>query len=93
VGPDLPAIAEAGVPGYEAGVWSGVIAPAAMPRPIVEKLKGAINRVIGSQGFKEHLVPIGDEPAGGTPEAFAELIRKDSAKWAEVIKRSGIRME
>jgi tripartite-type tricarboxylate transporter receptor subunit TctC len=91
--PDLPTVAEAGVPGYEAGTWSGVIGPAGVPRPVVDKLNAAINRAIESQSFKERFAIIGDEPAGGTPEDFAALIRKDSAKWAEVVKRSGARID
>jgi tripartite-type tricarboxylate transporter receptor subunit TctC len=91
--PDLPTIAEAGVPGYEAPSWSGVIGPAGMPRPIVEKLNAAINRAIRSAAFMERFAAIGDEPAGGTPEEFGELIRKDSAKWAEVVKRSGAKLD
>jgi tripartite-type tricarboxylate transporter receptor subunit TctC len=91
--PELPTIAEAGVPGYEAGTWTGVIAPALLPRPIVDKLNAAINRAVVSPAFKERFALIGDEPAGGTPEDFAELIQKDSAKWAEVIRRSGAKIE
>jgi tripartite-type tricarboxylate transporter receptor subunit TctC len=91
--PELPTVAEAGVPGYEAGTWSGVIGPAGMPRPVVEKLNAAINRAIQSPAFKERFALIGDEPAGGTPEEFAELIRRDSAKWAAVVKRSGARID
>jgi tripartite-type tricarboxylate transporter receptor subunit TctC len=75
--PNLPTIAEAGVPGYDATTWSGVIGPAGMARPIVDKLNSSI----------------GDEPAGGTPEEFAEVIRRDSAKWAEVVKRSGAKID
>jgi tripartite-type tricarboxylate transporter receptor subunit TctC len=91
--PDLPTIAEAGVPGYSAPTWSGVIAPAGVPRPIVDKLNAAINRAIQSATFKEHFASTGDEPAGGTPEEFAALIASDSAKWGEVIKRAGIKFE
>jgi tripartite-type tricarboxylate transporter receptor subunit TctC len=91
--PDLPTIAEAGVPGYSAPTWSGVIAPAGVPRPIVDKLNAALNKAILSAAFKEHFASIGDEPAGGTPEEFAALIASDSAKWAEVIKRAGIKFE
>ncbi len=65
--PELPTVAEAGVPGYEAPTWSGVIAPAGVPRPIVDKLNAAINRAIASQTFKDRFAMIGDEPAGGTP--------------------------
>src|SRR2546429_3131449 len=82
--PDLPTIAEAGVPGYAAPTWSGVIAPAGVPRPIIDKLNAAINGAIQSQTFRERFAVIGDEPAGGTAEDFAALIAADSAKWAEV---------
>lgn len=91
--PELPTIAEAGVPGYEAGTWTGVIAPAGVPRPITDKLNAAINRAIFSPTFKERFSKIGDEPAGGTPEDFAKVIAADSAKWADVVKRSGARIE
>jgi tripartite-type tricarboxylate transporter receptor subunit TctC len=91
--PDLPTIAEAGVPGYEASTWTGVIAPAGVPRAIINKLNAAINRAVGSQTFKERFAQIGNEPAAGTPEDFAALIARDSAKWAEVVRRSGARLD
>jgi tripartite-type tricarboxylate transporter receptor subunit TctC len=91
--PDLPTIAEAGVPGYEAGTWTGVIAPAGVPRPIIDKLNAAINRAIASPTFQARFAQIGDEPAGGTPEDFAKLIAADSAKWADVVRRSGAKIE
>lgn len=91
--PELPTIAEAGVPGYEAGTWTGVIAPAGVPRPVTDKLNAAINRAILSPTFTERFSKIGDEPAGGTPEDFAKVIAADSAKWADVVKRSGARIE
>jgi tripartite-type tricarboxylate transporter receptor subunit TctC len=91
--PDLPTVAEAGVPGYEAGTWTGVIAPAGVPRPIVETLNAAINRVIASSMFKQRFALLGDEPVAGSPEDFAALIAKDSAKWADVVQRSGARLD
>ena len=91
--PDLPTIAEAGVPGYEAGTWTGVIAPAHLPRPIVDKLNAAINQAIQSPNFKARFAQIGDEPAPGTPEDFAKIIAADSAKWKDVVERSGARIE
>jgi tripartite-type tricarboxylate transporter receptor subunit TctC len=69
-----------------------VIAPAGTPRPIVEKLNAAINRAIASPAFVERFAMIGDEPAGGTPEDFAALIAKDSAKWKGVVERSGAKL-
>ncbi len=91
--PDLPTVAEAGVPGYSAPTWAGVIAPAGVPRPIVEQLNAAINRALGSAAMRQFYAKIGDEPAGGTPEEFAALIAADAQKWGEVIKRAGIRLE
>src|SRR3954449_6803106 len=91
--PDVPTVAEAGVPGYAAPTWSGVIGPAGIPRAIVDKLNAAINRAVHSSAFKERFASIGDEPAGGTPEDFAETIAKDSAKWKEVVQRAGVRLD
>ncbi len=91
--PLLPTVAEAGVPGYSASTWSGVIAPARLPRPIVDKLNAAINRAIQSGEFQARFAAIGDEPAGGTPEEFAAVIASDSKKWGAVIERAGIKFE
>jgi tripartite-type tricarboxylate transporter receptor subunit TctC len=90
--PDLPTIGET-VPGYLAPTWTGVIAPAGVPRPIVDKLNAAINKVLTTDAFKTKFAVIGDEPAGGTPEDFAQTIKADSAKWADVIKRSGAKLD
>jgi tripartite-type tricarboxylate transporter receptor subunit TctC len=91
--PEVPTVAEAGVPGYEAATWTGVIGPAGMPRAIVLRLNAAINQAIAAPSFLARFAQIGDEPAGGTPEEFAETIRRDSAKWAEVVKRSGAKID
>jgi tripartite-type tricarboxylate transporter receptor subunit TctC len=91
--PDLPTIAESGVPGYDAGTWTGVIAPAHLPRPIVDKLNAAINKAIQSPNFKARFAQIGDEPAGGSPEDFIKVIAADSAKWKDVVERSGAKFE
>jgi tripartite-type tricarboxylate transporter receptor subunit TctC len=91
--PGLPTIAEAGVPGYDAATWTGVIGPAGMQRAIVLRLNAAINQAIAGPVFLARFAKIGDEPAGGTPEEFAETIRRDSAKWADVIQRSGAKID
>jgi tripartite-type tricarboxylate transporter receptor subunit TctC len=91
--PELPTVAEAGVPGYDAPTWSGVVGPAGMPREIVMKLNTALNRVVTTPAFIQRFGVIGDEPAGGTPEEFGALISKELAKWADVIKRSGAKLE
>jgi tripartite-type tricarboxylate transporter receptor subunit TctC len=91
--PELPTIAEAGVPGYEAGTWSGVIAPAGLQPAVLARLNAAVNEAIRAPIFVERFASIGDEPAGGTPEDFAVTIRRDSARWGEVVRRSGAKID
>jgi len=91
--PEVPTLAEAGVPGYEVDLWSGVIAPAGLPRPILDRLNKAINAAILVPETRERFAQLGSEGGGGTPEQFAELIRRDSAKWADVVRRSGARID
>jgi tripartite-type tricarboxylate transporter receptor subunit TctC len=91
--PDLPTVAEAGVPGYSAPTWSGVIGPANLPPDVLKKLNEAINAAIQSPAFKERFGKIGDEPGGGTPEEFTAMARHERAKWADVVKRSGAKMQ
>jgi tripartite-type tricarboxylate transporter receptor subunit TctC len=91
--PELPTLAEAGVPGYEVNSWSGIIAPAGLPRAVLDKLNAAANATLQAPEVKERLLQLGNEGGGGTPEQFGELIRRDSAKWAEVIRLSGARID
>lgn len=90
--PEVPTLAES-VPGYEATTWTGVIGPAGLPRPIVDKLNASVNAAIRTPLFRERFEANGDEAGGGAPEEFAELIRRDSLRWAEVVKRSGARID
>jgi tripartite-type tricarboxylate transporter receptor subunit TctC len=91
--PDLPTIAEAGVPGYDAGTWTGIVAPAGVPRAVVDKLNAAVNKALKSEAFLDKFATFGDEPGGGSPEDFAEAIKTDSAKWGDVIRRSGAKLD
>ena len=91
--PDLPTVAEAGVPGYSAPGWVGLIAPAGLPRPLVDKLNAASNRAILSPIFAKWNAGNGNESGGGTPEQFRALIASDYKKWGEVIVRAGIQLE
>ncbi|HZQ73361.1 MAG TPA: tripartite tricarboxylate transporter substrate binding protein [Burkholderiales bacterium] len=90
--PDLPTVGET-VPGYEVDAWSGVIAPAGLARAVLDKLNGAVNAALEAPEVRARFEQIGSEGGGGTPEAFAELIRRDSAKWADVVRRSGARID
>jgi tripartite-type tricarboxylate transporter receptor subunit TctC len=91
--PDVPTLAEAGVPGYEATTWTGLVAPAGMPRAIIARLNAEVNKMVASPSFKEKIAPIGSEPMAGTPEQFAQFIKSESAKWAEVIRKSGAKID
>ena len=90
--PDVPTIAEAGVPGYVAVTWLGVVAPAKTPRPIIERLNRAVNEALKSPAMVERFKLIGEDPAPGTPEDYAAVIKTDFAKWKEVIERAGIKL-
>jgi len=87
--PDVPTIAEAGVPGYEATSWFGMFAPAATPAPVVARLNGALVKVLADPEVKKKLAEQGAEPHAEKPEQFAEFIRKETAKWSKVVKDSG----
>jgi len=91
--PEVPTIAEAGVPGYEASTWNGIVGPAGMPRAIVVKLNAALNKALVSTTVRERLAAIGAEPTPVTPEQFGDLIRSEYVKWADVVKRSGARVD
>jgi tripartite-type tricarboxylate transporter receptor subunit TctC len=87
--PNVPTIAEAGVPGYEATSWFGMFAPAATPAPIVTRLNAALVKVLADAEVKKKLAEQGAEPYAEKPQQFAEFIRKESAKWSQVVKASG----
>ncbi len=87
--PNVPTIAEAGVPGYEATSWFGLFAPAGTPAPVVAKLNAAIVKVLAQPDVKKKLAEQGAEPHAETPEQFADFIRKETAKWGQVVKASG----
>ena len=91
--PDVPTIAEPGVPGYEAITWNGLIAPAGTPRDIVRRLNGVINKILISASLKEKFALIGADPQAASPEDFAALIKRENVKWAEVIKKSGAKID
>lgn len=91
--PELPTIDEAGVPGFEVTAWGGVVMPVGVPKPIVAKLNAEINKAIASPTMKEKFSAIGNELVGGTPEQFDAFVRKEAAKWADVVKRSGAKID
>lgn len=91
--PDVPTIDESGVAGYESDVWFGVIAPAGTPRPIVDKLHAEIVRIVQTPEMQKSLAAQGAAPVGNTPDQFAAQIKAEHTKWADIIKRTGIKAE
>ncbi len=91
--PNLPTIAESGVPGYEATSWNGMLAPAGAPADIIKRLNAEFNRMIAEPGMKKRMLDNGYEPVGGPPEKFGELLRAEIAKWAPVIVAAGVKVD
>jgi tripartite-type tricarboxylate transporter receptor subunit TctC len=90
VAPELPTIAESGLPGFDVSAWTGVFAPAGTPRPIVETLNREINRALADPEFRKKLIAIGIDAAGGTVEAAAEYLRQEVPRWKQIVVESGI---
>jgi len=91
--PDIPTVAENGIPGYDVTNWFGVSAPAKTPRAIVERLNSEIVRALNSPDLRERLTSQGGDPVGNTPEQFTAFVQNEIAKWAKVIKAAGIKGE
>ena len=91
--PELPTIAESGLPGYEVIQWYGVLAPAATPDEVIDKLNREINAILSLPEIRVRTLSSGAEPAGGTPQQFATMLKTEITKWAKVIKDMGIRID
>ena len=91
--PEVPTIAESGVPGYEAKNWYGILAPAGVPKPIVAKLNGQINESLRAPDLVEAIAKQGAEVEGGTPEAFRKYLQSEIAKWSKVIEAAGVQVQ
>ena len=86
--PDIPTIAEAGVPGYEVDGWYGILAPARTPQAIIQRLNADINAVVATQDAKDRLLAVGLQARGTTPAEFHQMIVNDIARWANVAKKA-----
>ena len=93
VAPDIPTVAESGVPGFEAVSWQGVVVPAGTPRVIVNRLHGEVAKALQSPEVSQRLIAEGTTPGGITPDVFAAYIRSEIAKWAKVVKIAGARAD
>ncbi len=91
--PDVPTVAEAGLPNFEVTTWYGVLAPAGTPKAIVGRLNSELVRIMHSPELKDRLAAMATEPATGTPEEFAEFIKRETAKWGEVVRQAGLKAD
>jgi tripartite-type tricarboxylate transporter receptor subunit TctC len=91
--PDVPTVSEAGVPGYEAVIWLGVMAPAGTPKPIVERLNAEIRKIVNDAEVKDAWAKQGAAPMSMSTEEFGQYLREDIAKWAKVVKISGAKVD
>jgi len=91
--PEIPTVAESGLPGFETGSWQGMLAPSGTPREIVLKLNAELRRILGTPVMKTQLSDQGTEVRAGTPEALGEFIRNEIPRWARVVKQAGIKVD
>jgi len=91
--PDVPTVAESGYPGFEAATWSGLVAPAGTPKPIIDRLNAAANKALATTEMKARLAEEGSTPLGGTPQQFADYIKSENAKWGAAVRDAGIKLD
>ena len=91
--PDLPTLAESGLPGFETVAWFGLFAPAGTPKEIVAKLQTEVARIVREPDIRERIAVLGGEPVGNTPDAFAAIVKGDVAKWKKVVKDANVHVD
>jgi tripartite-type tricarboxylate transporter receptor subunit TctC len=91
--PDVPTVAESGLPGYANNSWSGVLVPGATPRELVQRLNADYGRLLGEPAIRERLIAVGADIVGGTPEQFAAFIKSEIDKLAKVVRAAKIQIE
>jgi tripartite-type tricarboxylate transporter receptor subunit TctC len=91
--PDLPTVAETGLPGYEVSAWFGIFAPAGLPQPVAKRLNAEFVKVMQQPDLKQRLASLGADPLTSTPEEFATYLRSEIDKWAKVVKVSGMKVD
>jgi len=89
--PEVPTVAESGLPGFQSVVWFGLLGPAGTPKAVVDRVNAEMNRALQMQDVKDRFAQLGFEPAGGTPLEFAQVIQRDATTWQKVIKDAKVR--
>jgi len=91
--PGVPTIAESGLPGFEATIWQGVLAPAGTPGPIIERLHREISSLLASDDLKKQMIALGVVPMASSPDQFHTFIKSEIAKWAKVVRASAAKVD
>ena len=91
--PDVPTLAESGMPGFEVGAWQGLMVPVNTPKPIIQRLNAEVMKALQSPDVRQKLASQGAEPSGSTPEAYGEYIQKELNRWEMVVKQTGVTLE
>lgn len=91
--PDVPTVAESGVPGYDSGVWYAMLAPRGTPQNVIARLNEEFRKVLADPGIRDFLTKAGIDPAGSTPDELGKYMRSELAKWAKVVKAANIRLD
>ena len=93
VAPEVPTLAESGLPGYEVGSWQGVFAPAGLPPDIVKRLNTEVVKIINMPDVQKKMIELGAEPVGNSSEEFGAFVKSEVAKWGDVVKKSGAKVD
>ena len=91
--PELPTIAESGLPGFDISTWFGIFVPSGTPRPVVDRLHAEFTRALAAPEVREKMIALGAEPVGSTPEEFAAYVKAESAKYAKLVRTSGAKVD
>ena len=91
--PDIPTLAESGVPGYEVTAWFGLLAPAGVPKPVIDRLNAALTQTLATADIRAKLAGLGAVLEVGTPDAFGKLLNDEIGKWRQVIEKAGIKID
>ena len=91
--PEIPTVSESGLKGYEVVLWHGLIAPKGLPKPILVRINGELNKILQNKDMQDKLAGDGVSAAGGTPEKFAALIKRDIDDWRKLVQKAGFKPE